>query len=136
MNRLKITSVLLLSLQFCLAQQITIHFKGKIYVLINGGSFSASSLLSSNLKGSKRAYFVGQETGGGFNGTVAGQMPIVTLPKSKIGVRVGLLSCIPFYKTTVIGHGIYPDKEIIPTIQDRIALKDPETEWVLQNYKL
>ena len=31
MNRLKITSVLLLSLQFCLAQQITIHFKGKIY---------------------------------------------------------------------------------------------------------
>jgi C-terminal processing protease CtpA/Prc len=25
-------------------------FKGKIYVMINGGSFSASSLISSNLK--------------------------------------------------------------------------------------
>ena len=31
-------------------------FKGKIYVLINGGSFSASSIISSNLKGSKRAF--------------------------------------------------------------------------------
>jgi hypothetical protein len=39
-------------------------FKGKIYVLINGGSFSASSIISSNLKGSKRATFVGEETGG------------------------------------------------------------------------
>lgn len=111
------------------------NFKGKIYVLINGGSFSASSLISSNLKGSKRAFFVGEETGGGYNGTVAGQMPIVTLPKSKITVRVGLIACIPFYKTEVIGHGIYPDQEIIPTLQDRINQKDPEMNWILENYK-
>ena len=111
------------------------NFKGKIYVLINGGSFSASALISSNLKGSQRATFVGEETGGGYNGTVAGQMPIVLLPKSKIGVRVGLIGCIPFYKTEIFGHGIYPDKEIIPTIQDRIKEKDPEIEWVLENYK-
>jgi C-terminal processing protease CtpA/Prc len=44
-------------------------FKGKIYVMINGGSFSASSLISSNLK-LKRVTFVGEETGGAFNGTV------------------------------------------------------------------
>ncbi len=111
------------------------NFKGKIYVLINGGSFSASSLISSNLKGSKRAYFVGEETGGGFNGTVAGQMPIVTLPKSKINVRVGLLAAIPYYKTDVVGHGIYPDKVIIPTLEDRINKKDPEMEWVLEDSK-
>ena len=111
------------------------NFKGKIYVLINGGSFSASSLISSNLKGSKRAYFVGEETGGGYNGTVAGQMPIVTLPKSKINVRVGLLGAIPYYKTDVVGHGIYPDKEIIPTLKDRINKKDPEMEWILETIK-
>jgi hypothetical protein len=34
-------------------------FKGKIYVLINGGSFSASSILSTNLQGAERAFFCG-----------------------------------------------------------------------------
>lgn len=111
------------------------NFNGKIYVLINGGSFSASSLLSSNLKGSKRAFFVGEETGGGYNGTVAGQMPIVHLPSSKIGVRIGLIACLPFYKTEVVGHGIYPDKEIRPTLQDRINGNDPEMKWVLEDCK-
>jgi C-terminal processing protease CtpA/Prc len=38
--------------------------------MINGGSFSASSLISSNLK-LQRVTFVGEETGGAFNGTVA-----------------------------------------------------------------
>jgi hypothetical protein len=43
-------------------------FKGKIYVMING-SFSASSLISSNLK-TPKVTFVGEETGGAFNGTM------------------------------------------------------------------
>ena len=111
------------------------NFKGKIYVLINGGSFSASSLISTNLKGTKRAFFVGEETGGGYNGTVAGQMPIEILPKSKIGVRIGLISCIPYYKTDVFGHGVYPDKEIVPTLQDLIDAKDAEMDWVLKDAK-
>lgn len=110
-------------------------FKGKIYVLINGGSFSASSIISSNLKGSKRAYFVGEETGGAYNGCVAGRMPIVKLPNSKIKVRVGLMKIVPFYKSKVLGRGIFPDKEIIPTIQDRILGVDPELEWILNDCK-
>lgn len=111
------------------------RFKGKMYVLINGGSFSASSILSSNLKGSKRAVFVGEETGGAFNGTVAGQMPIVILPYSKVKMRVGLMKIVPHYKTEEQGHGIRPDIEIIPTIEDKISGNDPEIEWILQNIK-
>jgi hypothetical protein len=42
-------------------------------------SFSASSLISSNLKVQK-SNFVGEETGGAFNGTVVGFMPVVELP--------------------------------------------------------
>ena len=110
-------------------------FKGKIYVLINGGSFSASCILSSNLKGSGRAYFVGEETGGTYNGTVAGIMPEVVLPNSKIRVRVGLVFIKPHYKTEKDGRGIFPDKEIIPTLQDRINGCDPEIEWILDDIK-
>ena len=110
-------------------------FKGKIYVLINGGSFSASSIISSNLQGSKRATFVGEETGGAFNGTVAGQMPLEKIPNSDLKLRVGLIGCIPFYQTEKEGRGIFPDKEIIPTLQDRIDGIDPEMNWVLDDIK-
>ena len=87
-------------------------FGGKLYVMINGGSFSASSIISSNLKGSKRATFVGEETGGAYNGCVAGQMPMIKLPYSKIQMRVGLVAIKPFYSSELDGRGIFPDKEI------------------------
>jgi len=108
-------------------------FKGKIYVLINGGSFSASSIISSNLKGSKRATFVGEETGGAYNGTVAGRMPLIEMPYSKLKIRVGLMACIPFYKTNVEGRGIFPDQTILPNLKDRINEIDPEMNWVLED---
>lgn len=111
------------------------RFKGKMYVLIDGGSFSASSIISSNLKGSKRAIFVGEETGGAFNGTVAGQMPIIKLPNSKVRMRVGLMKIVPHYKTEEQGHGIRPDIEIIPTLEDKINGNDPEMKWILENIK-
>ncbi|SFA90599.1 Peptidase family S41 [Flavobacterium swingsii] len=111
------------------------NFKGKVYVLINGGSFSASSIISSNLKGSKRAIFVGEETGGAYNGTVAGRMPMVEMPNSKINVRMGLMACIPAYKTEVEGRGIFPDKEILPTLENRINNRDPELDWILNDIK-
>ena len=109
------------------------RFKGKMYVLIDGGSFSASSIISSNLKGSKRAVFVGEETGGAYNGTVAGQMPIVELPNSKVKIRVGLMKIAAHYKTDEEGHGIRPDVEMIPTLEDKIKGNDPEMKWILDD---
>ncbi len=110
-------------------------FKGKIYVLINGGSFSASSIISSNLQGYKRATFVGEETGGAFNGTVAGQMPSQKLPNSGLNLKLGIIGCIPFHQTEKEGRGIFPDKEILPTLQDRIDGIDPEMNWILEDLK-
>lgn len=111
------------------------RFKGKMYVLIDGGSFSASSIISSNLKGSKRAVFVGEETGGAFNGTVAGQMPIVELPNSRVKIRVGLMKIAAHYKTEEEGHGIRPDIEMTPTLDDKIKGNDPEMNWILNDIK-
>lgn len=110
-------------------------FKGKIYVLINGGSFSASSVISTNLKGSKRATFVGEETGGAYNGTVAMMMPVVELPNSKNKIKIGLMACTPNYQTEIFGRGIFPDKEITPTLEDRIKNNDPEMNWILEDIK-
>lgn len=110
-------------------------FRGKIYVMINGGTFSASSIISSNLKGSKRATFVGEETGGAYNGTVAGIMPTIKLPHSEIKVTIGLMAITPYYKTALEGRGVFPDKEITPTLSDYINEKDPELNWILDDIK-
>lgn len=111
------------------------HFEGKIYVLINGGSFSASCILSAALKANPDITFVGEETGGAFNGTVAGLMPQLILPNSKIPWRIGLMDIKTVSQTEIPGHGIYPHKEIIPTIFDKINKKDPELDWILDDVK-
>ncbi|HJS01584.1 MAG TPA: S41 family peptidase, partial [Flavobacterium sp.] len=111
------------------------RFTGKIYVLINGGSFSASSVLSTKLKGTNRATFIGEETGGEYNGTVAGLMPKIELPNSKVQVRIGLMYVNASEKTDLTGHGIYPDVTILPTIEDRINNNDPELNYVLEVIK-
>lgn len=110
-------------------------FKGKVYVMINGSTFSAASIISSNLKGSKRATFVGEETGGAYNGTVAGIMPTIKLPNSEVKIKIGLGAITPFYKTTIEGRGIFPDKEITPTIADYVNGIDPELNWILEDIK-
>lgn len=108
-----------------------LHYKGDIYVLINGNSFSASSLISAQLKGNNRAVFIGEETGGAFNGTVAGIYKVYQMPNSKIKVRMGLMQVDTPQKQSPDGYGVKPDIEIAPTISDRVEGKDPELEWVL-----
>lgn len=112
-----------------------LNFKGDIYVLINGVSFSASSILSTNLQANKRAIFVGEETGGAYNGTVAGVFKGITLPNSKIKMRIGLLQIEAPYKQNPDGYGIKPDVEILPTVKDRQHQIDPEIQWVLSDVK-
>jgi len=109
------------------------NFKGKIYVLTNGYSFSASSVLATNLRGTARAFFVGEETGGAYNGTVAGQSKYVTLPNSKVRMKFGMLQVESPYQIDPNGYGIKPDVEIIPTQKDRLQKRDPELDWVLED---
>jgi C-terminal processing protease CtpA/Prc len=107
------------------------NFKGKIYVLINGNSFSASCILSTNLHATDRATFVGEETGGAYNGTVAGLRALIELPNSKVGMKVGLLTINSPYTTTPDGYGIKPDIYINNTSLET----DKQLEWILDDIK-
>lgn len=107
-------------------------FKGKVYVLINGNSFSASSIISSNLQGSERATIVGEETGGTFNGTVAGVFKPITLPNSKIKVQFGLGMIRAPYTESPDGFGVIPDYTVLPTLKHREKGIDTELEFILK----
>ncbi|WBU88102.1 S41 family peptidase [Cellulophaga omnivescoria] len=107
------------------------NYKGNVYVLINGRSFSASSVFSNVVKARKRGVIVGEETGGAYNSTVAGQTKYVRLPNSKLMLYFGLMVLETPYKTTVKGYGVKPDVAITPTLKDRENNFDPELEWIL-----
>ena len=105
-------------------------FGGKVYVLINGGSFSASSIISSKLKYEKRVTLVGEETGGANDGTVAGFYSYQKLPNSRIELPIGLLLIQPNIDFTNTQKGVVPDVEIIENMQDILDKKDVQLNWV------
>ncbi|MBU2995177.1 S41 family peptidase [Cellulophaga baltica] len=110
-----------------------LHYSGAIYVLINGNSFSASAILATNLKATERAFFVGEETGGHYNGTVAGVQKYILLPESKVSFHFGLMQIETPYQKPENGYGVFPDVQIIPTKKDREQGVDPELKWVLDH---
>ncbi len=109
------------------------RFKGRIYVLINGNSFSASSLISTHLQATHRAVFVGEETGGAYNGCVAGIYKYYNLPNTKLKMRFGLMQIETPYTQFPDGYGIKPNRLIKPTIKDNLLKKDSGIDWVLND---
>ncbi|WP_374460259.1 S41 family peptidase [Chryseobacterium taeanense] len=110
-------------------------FKGKIFVLINGASFSASSILTSKLKNDKKAILVGEETGGANDGTVAGFYSYQILPNSKIDLPIGLVLVQPDIDFTHTKKGVLPDVVIKETMEDIIHKRDPQLNWILTEIK-
>lgn len=108
-----------------------LHYDNQLYVITNGNSFSASSLISTHLKANNRAFFVGEETGGAYNGCVAGVFKTYQMPNSKLKIRIGLMQIEAPFKQMPDGFGIKPDMEILPILENRIQHKDPELDWIL-----
>lgn len=113
-----------------------LNYKNNIYVVTDGMTFSAAAIISSHLQGRNLAVFVGDETGGTFNGTVAGVMPVLKLPYSKLKLRVGLMTIRPTEQTNEEGRGVIPDVYAIPTEQDFLNDKDVELDWILNEINL
>lgn len=102
------------------------HFNGKMMVLINGGSFSASCLTAAYLKHQKRAIFIGEETSGALEGCNAGITPFYTLPNTKIRARIPAFRIMHDPITNITGRGILPDYPVVYSFKDILAKKDLE----------
>ncbi|WP_298533223.1 S41 family peptidase [uncultured Algibacter sp.] len=107
-------------------------FKGDVYVLTNGFSFSATGEIASHIKNINKALFVGEEVGGNTNQHVSGTSRLLTLPNSKIRVRIPIELFKLNVKSENTGHGVIPDYYVRPTITDKLLDKDPEMEFVFK----
>lgn len=108
------------------------HYSGKLYVLINGASFSASGLVSAYLKKRPNTVIVGEETGGAMEGCNAGITPYYTLPNTGIRVRMPAFRVVHDVSPEPTGHGVIPDIKIKYAIQDIFARRDLEMQKILE----
>lgn len=104
-------------------------YKGNLFVLINGGSFSSSGILSSYLELTKRTVFIGEEAGG--NKVIISGDPIDTiLPNTKIQFQFSTTKYV-IRKGSNIGHGVVPSYYITRSVVSIIINKDESKEFVL-----
>ncbi|PWT99894.1 MAG: hypothetical protein C5B52_09840 [Bacteroidetes bacterium] len=101
------------------------NFSGKVYILTDGRSFSASSEFASIAKTNQRAIFLGEENGGGYYGNTSGNDLSLVLPNSQISCRIPLVKYTVDVKNLPNGiMGVIPDYPLYPSITDIIEKKD------------
>lgn len=108
-------------------------FQGKIYVLVNGASFSASSIISAKLKYENRAVIVGEETGGANDGTVAGVNNTIILPNSHLTLPIGLFLIRPNIEFENQNRGVVPNFTVDPNFDDIFGTDDKILAWTLED---
>lgn len=102
-------------------------FKGKVYVLTNGFTMSSSADLAAVLKYNKKALFIGEETGGGFQGNNSGMMPESDMKPSGLVVTIPLQKYYTAVDSTLYaGKGTIPDYPVTYSPQELINGKDKE----------
>lgn len=89
-------------------------YKGDVYVLTNGPTFSAAALFCNAVKGQPGITLIGEETGGGWYGNNGIMIPDMVLPHTKLHVRLPLYRIVQYNHVTTKGTGVIPDI-LVPT---------------------
>jgi hypothetical protein len=107
-------------------------FKGNLYFLVNGSSFSATTSVLAKTLDAGLGTFVGEASGSAYWGDFAGHFKTVTLPNSRIQVR------IPLKKLThsvtaerANGFTVEPDFTVERTYNDLITNREYVLEYTL-----
>lgn len=102
-------------------------FPGKVFILMNGGSFSTTAEFLSQAHFHRRALFIGEESGGNYYGNTSGTSARIRLPHSNLRLHVPLVG----YYMAVSGYqqksrGVMPDHAVEYSIAELLAGVDKE----------
>ncbi len=111
-------------------------FKGHVYLLTNGGSFSAAAIFPSIIQQyNPRATVIGRETGGGQYGCNAFISPYLTLPHTKAKVRIPMFKIVLRVPGSDQGRGVMPDYPVEYTFEDVQKNRDLDIQKVYELIK-
>ena len=102
-------------------------YKGRTFILINGFCMSSCADVAAVLSYNKKAVFIGEETGGAYEGNNSGMMPETKMEPFHFTLSVPLQK---YYNAVDLsnhnGRGIIPDYPIDPGIKEILEGKDLE----------
>lgn len=102
-------------------------FKGKLIVLLDGGTFSTAADVCALIRHLTRAVFVGEESAGGYMGNTSGLNARVKLPDSKLSLKIHLYDYYNAVTSKAKGRGTMPDYPVILTVAD--IMKGIDRQW-------
>lgn len=108
-----------------LQQPAAIHYSGDLWVLTSGQTFSSAAEFCSVVYSNHRGTFIGQETGGTYEGNHSGQLIHFEMPSSKVTFWISTIK----YVMDVIpakypGHGIIPHLQLQASAEEYIRHED------------
>lgn len=116
-----------------------LYFKGQIYVLTDGKTYSTAALLAQYSVQYAKAISIGRETGSRLEGFAAGGHYSLTLPHSKINIEIPNAWVKNNLKVppTLVNRGLLPYYKVEPTLNDLLQDKDVvlQKAWDLINEK-
>jgi hypothetical protein len=110
-------------------------FTGTIYMLIDGRCFSTTSEFLTEVHVHHRATFIGEESAGAYYGDNSGDVARITLPNTKLGVYIPLVS---YYMAVGGNHehevarGVIPDFPVQRTTAELLAEVDRDLDLALE----
>jgi hypothetical protein len=104
-------------------------YRGNLYLIQAGATFSAASMFTASLKGQSNALIVGEESGGGYYGNSAMHIPEIVLPNSKLRVTLPLYRLV-MDKNRSKGRGVLPDIEVPPNAAMIAKGVDPKLLYI------
>lgn len=106
------------------------RFRGNIYVLTGGWTYSGGAEFCSLMKEHTKATFIGEETGGGFYGNTSGYIIELTLPNTGLKIDIPLLKFVLEVSDKMpFGRGVIPDYEVSPSIKEFLSGKDVQMDF-------
>jgi len=107
-------------------------FTGKTFVLTDGGTFSTAADVAALLRQLTGAVFIGEETGGGFEGNTSGLNAELVLPNSKLKVRMYMYEYWNAVEVKKRGRGTVPDLFTPLRVVDMVKGVDRPLEVALE----
>ncbi|MCF0072744.1 S41 family peptidase [Dyadobacter sp. CY261] len=106
------------------------NFRGKVFILINGLSFSTTAEFCAITKSNLKATFIGEETGGGYNGNTSGQTMKIELPNSHVQVIIPRFKYVNQVKaSSFTDRGVIPDHKVIPDVLEYVNGMDVALQY-------
>lgn len=111
------------------------HYNGRVFVLINGPTFSAATLFAHTVKGQSNVLLIGEEAGGGAHGNSGILIPDIVLPETKMRIRLPLFRLVQYRHAPKNGRGVMPDIYVPPTVENVRTGRDGKMEKVMELIK-